>query len=157
MGGKIVCDGGATFPAGSYKQVSVGEDGTDCAIHVNGKGVCLMGGTLSHPSGSFTQLSAGEEYACGVASGGGISCWGSYPKPTPSGTFKAVSVGGGLVSGTYACGLRPKGRIVCWGGYPRPVPTTSGFTEVSAGADSACGLTSSQGVRCWGGLDFVLP
>jgi hypothetical protein len=156
--GKVVCwdvPGLKAFPAGTYTRVSVGEDGAACALRKTGLIVCAGGG---RPSGRFSQVSAGEQAACGVKHRGKLVCWGTYPTPVPTGVFKQVSVGGGLLGPAFACGLKATGAIVCWGDNPGVTNVPAGsFKDVSAGADSACGLTAAGGVRCWGVLNFVLP
>jgi alpha-tubulin suppressor-like RCC1 family protein len=74
---------------------------------------------------SWAALDAGDYTTCAVATGGGLSCWGSNA--------------GGLVGSGAA------GTIV-----PSPVAIGTGFTAVGLAAQAGCALQASGQMSCWG-------
>ncbi len=100
-------------------------------------------------------LSAGHSHSCGIRSDGTLHCWGTdegdwnygQVTGTPTGGFRAVSVGG-----YFSCGvLEEDAGFSCWGenkGPPNPVDTSLAY--INAGIDHACGLHLDGAVQCWG-------
>jgi uncharacterized repeat protein (TIGR01451 family) len=107
--------GQLTPPAGTYSQISTGDDHT-CGLLTSG-GVTCWGkddfGQSVDPTGTFTQVSAGGFHSCALQTDGTVTCWGlnNYGQSTdPSGTFSQVSAGK-----IHSCGVLTDGTITCWG------------------------------------------
>ncbi|WP_419944571.1 hypothetical protein [Candidatus Poriferisodalis sp.] len=121
------------------------------------------------PKGKFTYLSVSGNHACAVSESGSVYCWGddnsewledesydiNFPnpdptfRPTPSGAFVEVSVGG-----VHACGLRADNTIECWGlnAYAGLLDAPQGeYLSVSAGAQFSCAVHVDGHLNCWGG------
>lgn len=125
-----------------------------------------------------THISVGDATTCAIATGGGLSCWGSNDRGqlgdgTTIDRFTPVAVSG-LGAGVAAvsagsdmtCAVTTSGGAKCWGGnekgqlgdgttVDRPTPVdvsglTSGVAAIAAGSSSACALTTGGGVKCWG-------
>jgi alpha-tubulin suppressor-like RCC1 family protein len=124
-----------------------------------------------------TALSGGDAYACAIATGGSVTCWGEtfqgevdgnpgesvlVPTAVPGFTGHAVAIA------TYealGCAIVEGGSVQCWGRNPNwrvsgeafPPPTTpttvmglnGPATSISVGTDSACAIVAG-GLRCWG-------
>jgi hypothetical protein len=85
---------------------------------------------------------------------------GDRASPPPSGTFKAVSVGG-----TSTCAIRTDASVVCWpsggvtlgadGNDGVPQPPSGAFTSISVGW-MACGIRTTGALACWGTRDSLI-
>jgi alpha-tubulin suppressor-like RCC1 family protein len=169
--------GVATYAPGSYTAtVTV----SSTALNVtNSPQVVVVTMTVS-ASGTvpYTSLRAGNEYACGLATGGAVWCWGLNSRgqlgnDTTINTNTPVAVTGpsplnfaSISSGyDFICGVVTGGAINCWGenGYgqlgngtntdsdfPVVVSGTLNFASVSAGLGSVCGVTTQGAAYCWG-------
>ena len=132
---------------------------------------------VSGLTSGVTAVSAGSYFACAIAAGGGVVCWGlngSGQLGNNSTTNSSVPVQvSGLTSGVIAvsvgtdsaCAVTASG-VVCWGDNQdgelgnnstasSSVPVavsglTSGVTAVSVKYSSACAITAGGGVECWG-------
>jgi alpha-tubulin suppressor-like RCC1 family protein len=127
-----------------------------------------------------TAVSVGGDFACALAAGGAVDCWGTNSSGELGNNSDAGSSGvpvpvTGLASGVTAvsagaesaCAITSSGGVVCWGSNygelgtysdaatvfaPSPVTgLSSGVTAISVGY-SACAITSGGGVECWGCL-----
>jgi hypothetical protein len=128
----------------------------------NGSLVCWGDDTVGQstpPAGSFEIVSVGVGYSCAVGSDGAAQCWGSpsvYSESEsitpPSGTYREISLGGGLDGYAYncACGILSDGSVVCWANCGTP-PSVTGMSGISVGAGFACALDSAGQEWCWGG------
>jgi alpha-tubulin suppressor-like RCC1 family protein len=127
----------------------------------------------------FRSLAAAGQTACGVATDGGVRCWGANdgqllgrgsaagtddPVPTP---IAGVGEGGSVSlnpAASLACAVAaPSGDVYCWGYTPfastdRPtkVAGLSGTAAIAAGGSQvstafACGAMVSGEVACFGG------
>ena len=127
---------------------------------------------------SFLLLSAGGHHTCGIATTGGLFCWGDNsagqvrpdrrdrsfyrpePLPVESAVFTAVATGS-----AHSCALATDGRVYCWGSNEHGqlgssadnaqarsgwVATEFRFAGIAAGGDHSCGLTTSSQIVCWG-------
>ena len=92
-------------------------------------------------------------HGCGVATSGGIECWGGNADDelmvAPVGTFTSVAVG---YSG---CAVRDTGGIACWNvddawWQGHDPPAFAQYTKVDVGMSGACGLTIDGEIECWG-------
>ncbi|MEO8904247.1 MAG: hypothetical protein ABI488_17950 [Polyangiaceae bacterium] len=113
------------------------------------------------PLGSFSAVSVGNGFSCGIHKGGELECWGVdslYAGPDtgtlPSGSFVALSTGGGTDGYAYncACGLKTDGSIACWGDCTKTPPAPASFTQVSVGAGHVCALDTKAREWCWGAV-----
>ena len=146
----------ATPPAGSFRSIAHG-----CAVTFDGSVVCwhadLLEEGVKPPSGGFVSISGGQTYHgrshfCAIAADGSAHCWGydfGNSIPSPSGTFRQISV-----HGSNACGIRPGGALHCWwynfaGLAGEPVPEGQ-FRFVSVGKSHACAIRENGRVVCWG-------
>ncbi len=178
-------------PEGEFVSVSVGLEHA-CAIRPSGEVECwgtspARSGPVSPLKGEFTSIAAASDFVCGLRPGGEVECWGvGYTSfademfAPPPGVFKAISAGGGALSGFGGdvCGLRPEGSVECWGNYDPtsevrksgnwPItylqPPEGEFASVVVGHKVyACGLRPDQTVECWskewnsGGVDVDGP
>ncbi len=131
-------------------------------------------------SGKYTSNFDDGGYACGIATGGALYCWGNNYRgqlgigtatTTPYASPQLVS--GGLsftdVSAGFrnACGITVDSLAYCWGlneltyavgdgtQTNRHVPTLVAgghkWIAISAGSDYACGLIADSTAHCWGG------
>ena len=153
----IVCWGNTlTPPAGEFKSIAHG-----CAVTLDGSIVCWRPDHLEEgvtpPSGEFVSISGGQTYHgrhhfCAIAADGSAHCWGydfDNSIPSPSGTFRQISV-----HGSNACGIRPDGALHCWWFSfadlsHEPVPEGR-FRFVSVGRDHGCAIRENGRVVCWG-------
>jgi Regulator of chromosome condensation (RCC1) repeat len=168
---------GESPPASTFTQVAAGND-YDCALRTNETVVCwgyLPAGlpqastAFGNPAGAFTQISVGAWTGCGVRLGGSVTCWDDGPAqptlPSPTGSFRQVSVGGGgapfagsanpfydFINRPFACGITDHSLIQCWGDdrYGQAKPPSGRFLQVSAGESAACAVGAAGKVICWG-------
>lgn len=145
--------------------------GDDC----DDAGACA--GTLP-PGSAFVRMAAGALHTCGVATDGGVFCWGdntrgqlgdgtTADRGTPvevqglSGPATAVSAGEG-----HSCALLGDGSVACWGrngegqlGTGDQIDSStavavrglgSSAIEIAAGALHTCAILDTTGVACWG-------
>jgi hypothetical protein len=108
-----------------------------------------------------------DDYACGIETGGALSCWGQTPlgySPNPmvvAGAPALVS----LTSGFYhVCGLTAAGGGYCFGSSnssgqigdgtttPRSVPVLvmSSLISIHAYGYNTCAVNTSHAMYCWG-------
>jgi len=167
----------STSLPGRITQLSAGGDFA-CGISSNRTVVCSKHPSLNNdtfgaavaPAGKFTAVDSagvasqlygdrwpGKGFACGLRTGGRITCWGNslytqpdnYPRD-PAGTFTQVTAGGN--EETFACGLRRDRKVLCWGD-PQSGETTApsgSFSQVSAGWGFACAIRTTHRLVCWG-------
>lgn len=116
--GKQVGAGVFPFPAVSNNETYTQMQGGGLALWTllpNGTARSWAKTLFSAPTGStFKAIASGSsQNRCGLLSDSTLQCWGFPEDPVtfaPSGTFKAVSVGG-----YSACGVRTNGTVSCWG------------------------------------------
>jgi alpha-tubulin suppressor-like RCC1 family protein len=150
---------------------------TACALR-NGAVTC-WGALRLTPSGSqFQQIALAPDFACLLASGGRVTCWGrSSPLAIPSATEPRTLVQSSDIVEITAttdniCGRRAKGTVACWGSASNgllgttetvdrsvlgpDVRATSGpgvlsdVVQLASGDQYVCALLSSGRVACWG-------
>ncbi|MDQ8145993.1 MAG: invasin domain 3-containing protein [Gemmatimonadota bacterium] len=125
----------------------------------------------------FSAVSAGSDHACAIDSTNGtLHCWGNNQSgklgdgttlnrsvPTAvsgSGTYTAISAGGG-----HTCGILTSGGATCWGAnnhgsigsgsfsssLPTPTAVAGGltWTSIASGGSHTCGVASGN-MYCWG-------
>lgn len=133
--------------AGGHKFVSISAGLPSCGIIPSGVAYCWGGGPvpelgikssvdrLDRPillssDITFESIAPGAFFACGIASGGVLYCWGynrygqvgdgstensDVPKPIAPGLkFTMVTAGGNEFSG-HTCGITTDSRTLCWG------------------------------------------
>jgi hypothetical protein len=144
---------------------------------------------------TFTRLSTGgnqlrtigppyTEWSCGLAAGGGVSCWGGdangemgdgaqYPldNPAPKPMAGAISFRFTVNGWDHGCGIDAGDRAWCWGHElqgelgndaqvedvvvsPEPVQGGLLFRQLDAGRAHTCGVTLEGVVYCWGSNGF---
>ena len=152
----IACWGQTDTPhEGAFRSIAHG-----CGVRANGAVDCWRSDHLEHhvtpPSGEFTAVSGGQTYHgrhhfCAISAARSVHCWGygfDNPIPSPSGSFRQISV-----HGNNACGIRPDDSLDCWwfsfGGISEPVPEGR-FQSVSVGHTHACAIRDNGRVACWG-------
>ena len=104
----------------------------------------------TRPAPAFKAVTASQYHACGLRTGGAITCWGQNrhgKSDAPRGVFQAVSAGL-----DHTCGIRIDGTVECWGGsaYGEREAPGGTFKAVAAGRLFACGLRTDGTVTCWG-------
>jgi len=151
--GSLVCWGRiGPLPMWSARPVQLASGhGFTCALLDDRTVRCLGASTFDELNAplreTFTEVAAGPSYACGVRTGGGISCWGRLPGPAPAQRLHGLALGRSI-----ACGLDDGGAAVCWGATNE---THAGpFTRLHAVGGQVCG-TGPAGFSCWGGLPPV--
>lgn len=131
---------------------------------------------------AFTSVSVGFGGSCGLATGGGMYCWGVNNGVSGAGTISNTPVPGAtparvaaaltfasISRGAYdVCGITTDGHTYCWGtnSYgedgdgtttvnPLPVQVQGGqtFVALSVGGYQSCGLVASGAAWCWGRND----
>ena len=154
-----------TVPAGWYTVTAPGGTVTPGKVRV-------WAGTQSEVAVTFhgtpitgTAVAVGDGFACALAAGGTILCWGSNesgqlgrPDYSDYGLVDAVAGIGtatALTAGAeHACALLSDATIRCWGAVtpyswlPTPEPVT-GITTATA-ISGICALLSDGTVTCWG-------
>lgn len=159
-------------PTGAFVQVSAGELHA-CGLRVGGTVACWGSSEFQQldglpTSGVLTQVSAGGAHTCGVEADGSAVCWGNDANgqwDVPEASFVRPGVAAGH---SFTCGVTSDGTVSCWGGEnlfgELDAPAAGGFTQVSAGGDTAivdgahaCAVGADGTVACWGvapeGLD----
>lgn len=127
---------------------------------------------------NITSVSVGGTFACAIAQGGGVWCWGTNAdgqlgNGTTATSLTPVQVTGlsaGVISVScaveHACALTASGAVECWGlgdhdqngngvtaSSAVPVSVTgltSGATAISTNDAASCAITSVGAVQCWG-------
>lgn len=132
---------------GLYPQLTASTSDYSCGVREDHVARCWGGSQADDlPTGAFLSLGAGEWHACGVDSGGWLTCWGSETDgelAAPSGTFTKVSCGS-----ARSCALGDDQAIRCWGtGLGDPAGT---FRDVAVGYDGACAIRTDGTLYCWG-------
>ena len=140
------------------------------AIAQNGPLAKIAG---SEGGGRVTAVAVGGFHGCGLASNGGVECWGANGfgqldgAPNGSvgdssrlpGPYLAVSAGD-----LHSCALKADGGVDCWGrnqdgqldGTPGSANSGSRagpYLSVSAGHLHSCGVRPGGSVDCWGRND----
>ena len=141
-------------------------------------GCTLLPKRMQRPELVFTAISAGGTFACGIADGQNLYCWGSdewgqrgngnggggsLPALATVKLERFTSVSAGE---HHACALNLVGTAYCWGrdshgqlgdtlvnNSTTPIPvadTTLQFMAISAGGRHTCGLTVTGAAYCWG-------
>ncbi|MFO0754996.1 MAG: EGF domain-containing protein [Byssovorax sp.] len=139
----------------------------------------LLSPAVVGADGDWIAIAGGQRFACGIRTGGGLSCWGSDSRaalglgynsdrndPTPIGnetTWDRVEVQ--LDDG---CAIRKNGDLYCWGRnvsgqigdgtqVTRPLPVSIGagktWKRVVVGRTHTCGIATDAGTDtlfCWG-------
>jgi alpha-tubulin suppressor-like RCC1 family protein len=163
-----------------------------CAVRSDGTALCWGAanhGQVGNEDGSIDEktptavsgatglvaISASSYLTCGIASDGGVLCWGSGPlgDGTTNESATPVRVQGltGRVTqlaagGSHACALLADGAVVCWGdgGYgalgrglsvgvafvPGAVPGVSPAKAISSSEYGSCAVLADGTVSCWG-------
>jgi alpha-tubulin suppressor-like RCC1 family protein len=128
-----------------------------------------------------TDISCGRSFACAVATGGTISCWGdnrwgqlgdktmnqSNVPVAVKGVTNATKVSAGFY---HTCAVLNGGGLVCWGANdkgqcgngrtatqeldPQTVPGIANVQEVALGSDFTCARSGNQTVTCFGKNDY---
>lgn len=145
--------GQATPPAGSWRQVSIG-DAASCALTVDGIARC-WGAAIegSPPTTSLRQLAASEAFACGIAGDGSLVCWGNGDAgrtTPPAGTFRALAVGD-----AFGCAIAADGTLACWGANDagQATPPAGAYMTLAAAGRTACAIAADGTLACWGADD----
>jgi hypothetical protein len=148
--GTVVCWGDsplvARIPAGSYRQVVVGE-GLVCLLDVGGQVKCWgerssieAYGEIPVPAGKYQQLSAGNVHVCALRADRSLACWstdGSWDNhPPPKGTFVESLRG----ERPHAPSTRT-GETLCWGPMAPPGPVPTGLRQIGTANRQGYGLT----------------
>lgn len=112
-----------------------------------------LAGIPGQAPGVLTTIAAGNDHACGIRTGGAITCWGSNANgraTPPSGSFTSIT------ANAHTCGVRVNGAVTCWGpnGYGKASAPNGAFTDVAAGYDHTCGLRTNGTLACWGSNNF---
>tara|TARA_R110002096_G_scaffold171490_8_gene344641 strand:- start:37114 stop:38454 length:1341 start_codon:yes stop_codon:yes gene_type:complete len=100
------------------------------------------------PKGKFASISGTEEYACGLAADGEISCWGpGGPEVLEIRQARQVSV-----QKPHSCALAADGSMQCWGrDFEGSLEVPEGkFTQVAVGHHHTCALREDKSIACWG-------
>lgn len=157
------------------------ESGTVGCWGSNQQGQLVRAGLESSPRAlrvegapAFVRFIAGNAYACGVAGGGAIWCWGTDTDGLydatggPStGWLSRVPDAADFARGVaHVCAIRNAGDVTCWGfrggdgqlgigsraivREPTLVPGIDRVVELALGALFSCARTSSGRVACWG-------
>ncbi len=146
--------------AGAAREVcDRGGEDEDCDGQVNEPPDCVPG---------FESISAGLNFACGIATTGSVSCWGSNSEGeigdgSTENRARPVAVSG-LIDVTHvsagtaaACAVSSSGSARCWGRYgasggtPRSVSGLSNVEALVVGELSTCALLRDGTVRCTDG------
>jgi Regulator of chromosome condensation (RCC1) repeat len=158
IGGEAVCwgwnsNGQATAPAGWFKNLGAGLAHT-CGTTETGDGQCWgyngdgQTDVPAEPLGAhWLSVQAGARQSCGLGSDGLIECWGFNPEVTPTGFFRALSVGN-----NHSCAIRTDGRLACWGGnWAGQTNAPEGtFVAVTTGEQHSCAIRTDGARLCWG-------
>ena len=142
-------------PSGTYAQVAVGTYANGCVLDDDGDlkcwGVSEYGITYE-PSGSFEKVGVGFYFACAIDDDQELVCWGTSDPEPPSGTYQAISVGGGL----HACALKTDGAVECFGigAGIDGAPSSKGWVSIAAGDDHSCAVSGTGTLDCWGDDDY---
>jgi len=132
---------------GGHRFVSLSVGIPSCGVLLNGEAYCWGGGDVPElgiksnlepfdrpvPISydlAFEKISSSAFFACGIATGGHLYCWGhnrhgqigngstenvSFPQRISKELkFRLVAAGGNEFSG-HACGISTDGRALCWG------------------------------------------
>lgn len=156
-----------------FRQVAGGQEGY-CGTHTSGSVVCWGRVPVDGMSGAFVQVAVADKFACGVESGGTLTCrpdsdapalTAASAAPSPSAApstgeapaepaapadvkYKAVAAGPG-----HACALDREGHATCWaaqGACALPAaPSDVTFRSLSVGTCHVCGRDTKEAVRCW--------
>jgi hypothetical protein len=120
---------GLSFPEGTYRQISGGNDHF-CALRYDlGEIECIAhennSGEADPPDGiHFRMVASGGAHSCAIREDDTIACWGfdTYGESTPPDRhFATVSLGQ-----WSSCGLDVQGGIYCWGLSVGDVPVELG-------------------------------
>jgi len=162
--------------AGEHKFVSISAGIPSCGIVSEGAAHCWGGGPvpelgiksnverLDHPvvvpgGIRFERVASGSFFACGIARGGALYCWG-YNRHGQVGNgstesaempqlvsrvlrFKLVAAGGNEFSG-HACGITRDGKTLCWGDNRRGQVGNGSTVQATKPADVAFKAASGR-------------
>lgn len=155
-----------------YRSVSVG--GThECAVttgdYVRCRGTNFFGeladgsayltsGLLTVQSGyprRWRHFPAGEQLSCGLATSGGVYCYGNLggtgPHQVPINITLPAAVDSVQVRGGDGCGLATAGAVICWAGNVAGVVAgLPPLRQLSVGRSYNCGLAADSTAYCWG-------
>jgi hypothetical protein len=128
-------------------------DNRTCGVRNSDRAIECWGEALvgNLPAGMFSKVAVGGSHACGLTTGGVITCWGDNANgqtSVPAGTYKAVTLGR-----AHSCGHRTDQTIVCWGdnGFMQSSPLVpSSYGQLTAGGDRTCALGFDNVASCWG-------
>jgi hypothetical protein len=100
------------------------------------------------PQGSFASISGTEEYACGLADDGALTCWGRGTTQKPK-IARAQQVS---VAKPHSCALASDASVHCWGNdHDGSLSVPDGaFTQVAVGHHHTCALRDDKSIACWG-------
>lgn len=146
----------------------------NCALRSDGSAVCWgsnsngqlgAGGAISDASpypvpvggvSDLVGLAAGAAHACGVRSGGSVSCWGLEYGPSPVSVPGVGGVSRLSAGATRSCAVAAGGSVWCWnaGGSPSQVGGIAGAVQVASGLGHDCARFGDGSVACWGANDF---
>ena len=176
-----------------FERLATSDDDGMCALTADGAGWCWgrddfgqLGDSASPPNvvpmvrpvpiagGLHLTSVSGGAYACGLAEGGAVYCWGHEPivngvstwtPETMSAPPLTATTTGGWGGYVFGCGLYASGTAYCWGdnfqgvlgtgdmlSHEVPTAVAGGhhFTTIAAGADHVCALTAEGAAYCWG-------
>jgi hypothetical protein len=101
----------------------------------------------------LTSVAAGHFHTCGIATAGGLVCWGDNTDlqltNIPGGIFSAPSLTAGA---DQTCVITTPGTLSCWGDNSsgQASPPAGTYTAASAGSAHACAIASAGTLSCWG-------
>ncbi|TNF27019.1 MAG: hypothetical protein EP329_20220 [Deltaproteobacteria bacterium] len=120
---------------------------------------------------------SGTSFACGLDTGGALTCWGANDKgqlgtgvtTLPFGSLPAAVVGGPAswtalaIGGSHACGLGTGDTLWCWGANDQyqlgdgttttattPIQVAGSWVAAASGGKHVCARKADASLWCWG-------
>jgi alpha-tubulin suppressor-like RCC1 family protein len=134
------------------------------------------GGDAAPPTGRWVSVQADSTHTCAIRDDAATWCWGANTfSDLGTGAAPALWAAPAQLPGTWrqissyysaSCGIAADGTLWCWGygldgeigdgmfnnrASPVQIDTSTGWVDISAGADHVCAIDSSNRLWCWGG------